>query len=126
MAGGFAVLKDVPKTLVYQLSTYRNQQQYVIPQRTIDRAPTAELAPDQKDEDSLPPYSVLDRILDCYLNQTQSIDEIVAQGFERDTVTKIVNLIRKSEYKRKQSAIGPHINHKSFGRDWRYPITNGF
>ena len=120
------VLKDVPKTLVYQLANYRNRLQSVIPQRTIDRPPTAELAPNQKDEDSLPPYSVLDRILDCYLNQTQSIAEITAQGFEHDLVTKVINMIHKSEYKRKQAAIGPHIRHKSFGKDWRYPITNGF
>lgn len=126
MAGGFAVLKDVPKTLVYQLAAYRNQLQQVIPQRTMDRPPTAELAPDQKDEDTLPPYSVLDKILDCYLNHTQSIDEITAKGFERDMVIKVVNMIHKSEYKRKQAAIGPRINHKSFGKDWRYPVTNGF
>lgn len=126
MAGGFAVLKDVPKTLVYQLATYRNQLHSVIPQRTIDRPPTAELAHDQKDEDSLPPYPVLDRILEYYLNQSFSLDEIVAQGFERDVVAKVIKLIHRSEYKRKQAAIGPHINHKSFGRDWRYPITSGF
>jgi NAD+ synthase (glutamine-hydrolysing) len=126
MAGGFAVLKDVPKTLVYQLATYRNQRHPVIPKRTIDRPPTAELAPDQKDEDSLPPYSVLDKILECYLNQSQSIDEIVAVGFERAIVTKVVNLIHKNEYKRRQAAIGPRINHSSFGKDWRYPMTNGY
>lgn len=126
MAGGFAVLKDVPKTLVYKLASYRNKLHPVIPQRTIDRPPTAELAPDQKDEDSLPPYSILDQILDCYLNQTQSIDEITAQGFPRDLVIKIVNMVRKCEYKRRQAAIGPRINHKSFGKDWRYPITNGY
>ncbi len=126
MAGGFAVLKDVPKTLVYQLSHYRNQQDNVIPRCIMDRPPTAELATDQKDEDSLPPYPVLDRILERYLNHSQSIDDIIAQGFERDIVTKVVNLIRKNEYKRRQAAIGPHINHKSFGKDWRYPLTNGF
>lgn len=126
MAGGFAVLKDVPKTLVYELANYRNRLEHVIPERTIHRPPTAELAPDQKDEDSLPPYSVLDRILESYLNHGNSIDQIVKEGFDRDVVTKIVNLIRRSEYKRKQAAIGPHINHKSFGKDWRYPITNGF
>lgn len=126
MAGGFAVLKDVPKTLVYQLSAYRNKISPVIPERTIHRPPTAELAPDQKDEDSLPPYSILDAILEKYLNQSQSIEEITAQGFDHDTVVKIVNMIRRNEYKRKQSAIGPRIDRKSFGRDWRYPITNGF
>lgn len=126
MAGGFAVLKDVPKTLVYELANYRNQLEPIIPLRIIDRPPTAELAPNQKDEDTLPPYSILDPILECYINKTQSIDEIVAQGFDREIVVKIVNLIHRNEYKRKQAAIGPHINHKSFGKDWRYPITNKF
>lgn len=126
MAGGFAPLKDVPKTVVYQLANYRNQLQPIIPQRTVERPPTAELAPNQKDEDSLPPYSILDKILDAYLNQGLSIDEIVADGFKRDMVTKVVKLIYRNEYKRRQSAIGPRINQKSFGKDWRYPITNGF
>ncbi len=126
MAGGFAVLKDVPKTLVYELARYRNQQQVIIPERTIVRPPSAELAPDQKDEDSLPPYSILDKILEAYLNQSQSLDDIIAQGFDATTVKRVINLIRKSEYKRRQSAIGPRINQKSFGRDWRYPVTNSF
>jgi NAD+ synthase (glutamine-hydrolysing) len=126
MAGGYAPLKDVPKTLVYQLANYRNQISAVIPQRTIERPPTAELAPDQKDEDSLPPYSILDRILECYLNECLGIEEIIARGFDRNTVIRIAGLIRRSEYKRKQSALGPRINHKSFGKDWRYPVTNGF
>ncbi|OGT37510.1 MAG: NAD+ synthase [Gammaproteobacteria bacterium RIFCSPHIGHO2_12_FULL_37_14] len=126
MAGGFAVLKDIPKTFIYKLVNYRNQLSLVIPQRTIERPPTAELAPNQKDEDCLPPYSILDEILYQYLNRSQSIDEIVAQGFKRDMVTKIVNLIRINEYKRQQAAVGPRINYKSFGDDWRYPITNGF
>jgi NAD+ synthase (glutamine-hydrolysing) len=126
MAGGFAVLKDVPKTLVYQLAAYRNQLSQVIPQSSIERAPTAELAFDQKDQDTLPPYPILDKILACYLDQTQSIDEIIAQGFEPELVIKIVNMLRKNEYKRRQAAIGPHIHHKSFCKDWRYPITNGF
>lgn len=126
MAGAFAVLKDVPKTMVYELAKYRNEKNMVIPERTISRAPTAELAKDQKDEDTLPPYSVLDKILECYLDQSMSIDEIVAKGFTRELVVKIINMVQKSEYKRKQSAMGPHIHHKSFGRDWRYPVTNGF
>ncbi|SRR5579883_1466653 len=126
MAGGFAVLKDVPKTLVYQLAHYRNQLSAVIPERTLNRAPTAELAANQKDEDSLPPYSVLDKILECYLNHGQSVDDIIAQGFDPEVVRKVVNLVLKSEYKRKQAAIGTHINHKSFGKDWRYPLTNRF
>ena len=126
MAGGFAVLKDVPKTVIYRLAKYRNRIQAVIPTRTIERPPTAELASNQKDEDTLPPYSVLDPILEYYLNQSQSIDDIVAQGFDRALVTKVVDMIHKSEYKRRQSAIGPRINQKSFGRDWRYSVTNEF
>lgn len=126
MAGGFSVLKDIPKTLVYELANYRNQIKAIIPTRTIERAPSAELAPNQKDQDSLPPYSVLDQILFAYLNESKSIEDIIALGWEREVVIKIVNLIRKNEYKRKQATIGPHINHKSFGKDWRYPLTNGF
>ncbi len=126
MVGGLAVLKDVPKTVVYRLADYRNQIKAVIPQRIIDRAPTAELAPDQKDEDSLPPYPILDKILELYINQEQSIENIVAQGFDRDITIKIINLIKKSEYKRRQAPIGIRINHKAFGRDRRYPITSGF
>lgn len=126
MAGGFAVLKDVPKTLVYELAQYCNQLHPLIPERTIERPPTAELAPNQKDQDSLPPYPILDQILYAYLNQGSGIEEIVAQGFDKETVIKIVNLIRRNEYKRRQGAIGTHINHTSFGKDWRYPITNGF
>lgn len=126
MAGGFAVLKDIPKTLVYQLAAYRNQLQPVIPQRTLERPPTAELAPNQKDEDSLPPYSVLDEILYHYLNQSLSVEEMIELGFEAAVVEKVVKLIHRNEYKRRQAAIGTHVNHKSFGRDWRYPITNGF
>lgn len=126
MAGGFAVLKDIPKTMVYTLANYRNQLSDVIPNRTIHRPPTAELAPNQKDEDCLPPYSILDKILYAYLNQSQGLDEIVSQGFDRAIVTKVIQLIHKNEYKRRQAAIGPRINYKSFGKDWRYPITNGF
>lgn len=126
MAGGFAVLKDIPKTLVYELAHFRNRTQYVIPQRTIERAPTAELAPNQKDEDSIPPYSILDKILEHYLNESKTIEEIVSKGFDLAVVKKIVTLIHKNEYKRQQSAVGPRINHKSFIRDWRYPISNGF
>lgn len=124
MAGGFAPLKDVPKMLVYELAHYRNTISKRIPLRTIERAPSAELSPNQKDEDTLPPYSELDSILEAYLNNGSNINDIVASGHERDTVTKIVNMIRKNEYKRKQAAIGPRINHKSFGKDWRYPATN--
>ena len=126
MAGGFAVLKDVLKTQVYQLAAYRNQIHSVIPQRIIHRPPSAELAPDQKDEDSLPPYAALDKILEHYLTQQQSVEEIIAQGFKPEVVKKVVTLIRKSEYKRRQAPPGIRINNKAFGRDRRYPITSGF
>lgn len=126
MCGGLAVLKDIPKTMVYHLSHYRNQVSAVIPQRTLDRAPTAELAPDQKDEDTLPPYPVLDKLLDLYLNQELGIDDIIEQGFDRDTITRVVQMISRNEYKRRQSAIGIRINHKAFGKDRRYPITSGY
>lgn len=125
MAGGFDVLKDVPKTLVTRLAQLRNQTHPVIPQRTITRAPTAELAPDQKDEDSLPPYEILDKILELYLNQEQSAQAIIEQGFDPAIVEKVIRLIKQSEYKRRQAPVGPRINHKAFGRDRRYPITSG-
>jgi NAD+ synthase (glutamine-hydrolysing) len=126
MAGGYAVLKDVPKTLVYRLADYRNKVSPVIPQRIIDRPPTAELAPDQTDQDTLPPYDVLDEILLLYLNLEQSVEQIVAQGFARDMVEKVVKMVKRNEYKRRQSPLGGRINHTAFGRDRRYPVTSGF
>lgn len=126
MCGGLAVLKDIPKTLVYRLANYRNQISSVIPQRIIDRPPTAELAPNQLDVDTLPPYDILDKILELYLNQEKSIEDIVTLGFDETMVKKIVNSINKNEFKRRQAAIGIRINHKAFGRDRRYPITSGF
>jgi NAD+ synthase (glutamine-hydrolysing) len=126
MAGGFAVLKDVPKTWVYRLVGYRNRIQKLIPQRVIDRAPSAELAPNQKDSDTLPPYPVLDKILELYLNQGLSAEDIIAHGHERALVSTIISFINRSEYKRRQAAVGTRINHTAFGRDRRYPITNGF
>ncbi len=126
MAGAFAVLKDVFKTEVYALARYRNQLNSVIPERIITRAPSAELSYDQRDEDSLAPYPVLDDILARYLNQHQSKRGIIAAGHAPALVEKIIQLVRNSEYKRRQSAIGPHINHHSFGKDWRYPITNRY
>lgn len=126
MAGGFAVLKDIPKTLVYRLAHYRNQISPVIPSRIIERAPSAELAPNQKDQDSLPPYNVLDQILELYINQEKSTDEIIQQGFDAATVKKIVSLINRNEYKRRQAPVGVRINHKAFSRDRRYPITTGY
>ncbi len=124
--GALAVLKDIPKTWVYRLTDYRNNLDPIIPQSIVVRPPTAELAPNQKDEDTLPPYGILDKILDLYLNQEQGVSDIIAQGFDAQVVEKVVKLIKNSEYKRRQCPIGIRINHKSFGKDWRYPITNGF
>ncbi len=126
MAGGFAVLMDVPKTMVYTLARYRNQLSAAIPEATLTRAPTAELAPNQKDEDSLPPYSLLDQILDLYLNQEKSLEEIIALGFNKEIVTKVARSIAQNEYKRRQAPVGVRLNLKAFGKDRRYPITSGF
>ena len=126
MAGGFDVLKDVPKTLVFKLSEYRNTRGYVIPQRVIDRPPSAELAPDQVDEDSLPPYDELDRILELYIEHDKSAEAIVQEGFAQDTVYRVLRLVDINEYKRRQAAIGVRITPRGFGRDRRYPITNGW
>jgi NAD+ synthase (glutamine-hydrolysing) len=126
MVGGFAPLKDIPKMMVYALATYRNSIHPVIPQRTIERAPSAELAPDQRDEDALAPYPILDAILEYYLNDGMSAAAITAKGFDPSLVAKVIRLIHRNEYKRRQGAIGPRINSKSFGKDWRYPITHGF
>jgi len=128
MAGGFAVIKDVPKTVVYRLSEYINEKsgREIIPQSTIDRPPTAELRPDQKDEDSLPPYSVLDPIVHLYVEEDKSPYEIIAEGFDPETVHEVVKLIDWSEYKRRQAPPGVKITPKSFGRDRRLPITNRY
>ncbi|MEE9356299.1 MAG: NAD+ synthase [Methylococcaceae bacterium] len=126
MAGGFAPLKDVPKMLVYQLAEYRNSLSPVIPERVITRPPSAELAPDQLDEDSLPPYSVLDPILQLYIEQDQSIEQIIAAGFTRDDVIRAIRLVDRNEYKRRQSPPGIRISPRAFGRDRRYPITSGY
>ena len=126
MAGGFDVLKDVPKTLVYALARRRNGRSTVIPERVIDRPPSAELAPDQKDEDSLPPYDVLDRILHLYIEEDRSADSIVAEGMARDQVEQVIRLIDLNEYKRRQSPVGVRITRRGFGKDWRYPITSAW
>jgi NAD+ synthase (glutamine-hydrolysing) len=135
MAGGFAVIKDVAKTLVYRLSEWKNRQPTrradgstgpVIPERIITRPPSAELRPDQKDQDSLPPYDVLDAILARYMEDDWSIDAIVEAGFDRATVERVTRLIKINEYKRRQAPIGIRITHRAFGRDWRYPITSKF
>ena len=127
MAGGFAVIKDVAKTLVYRLAEWKNAQgAEVIPRRIITRPPSAELRPDQKDQDSLPPYEVLDAILARYMEDDQGIDEIVAAGYPAADVERVTRLIKVNEYKRRQAPIGIRITHRGFGRDWRYPITSKF
>ncbi len=123
MAGGFAVLKDVSKTWVYRLSRYRNWQGRVIPERIITRAPSAELRPNQTDQDSLPPYDVLDGIMACYVENNQSIPEIVQKGYAESDVRRVVKLVRIAEYKRRQAPVGVRITDRAFGKDWRYPIT---
>lgn len=124
MAGGFALLKDVSKCLVYRLARYRNSLSSVIPERVITRAPSAELSPDQQDADSLPPYEILDEVLRLYVEEEQSAQRIIAQGFEQEMVMRILRLVDISEYKRRQAALGPRISKRSFGSDRRYPVTN--
>jgi NAD+ synthetase len=126
MAGGFGVLKDLSKTLVYRLARYRNELGRVIPERIITRAPSAELRANQTDQDSLPPYDVLDAILEAYVEQDRSPAEIVALGFAPQDVRKVVRLIKLSEYKRRQSAVGIRVTPRGFGKDWRYPITSAW
>ena len=132
MAGGFAVIKDLAKTLVFKMAHWRNAHDPYgtgaspIPERIIARPPSAELRPDQKDQDSLPPYEVLDAIVDRYMENDQSIETIVAAGFERADVEKVTRLIKLNEYKRRQAPVGIRVTHRSFGKDWRYPITNRF
>jgi NAD+ synthase (glutamine-hydrolysing) len=132
MAGGFAVIKDLAKTLVFKMAHWRNAHDpydtcvQPIPERIITRPPSAELRPDQKDQDSLPPYEVLDAIVDRYMENDQSIETIVAAGFARADVEKVTRLIKINEYKRRQAPVGIRVTHRSFGKDWRYPITNRF
>jgi len=126
MAGGFAPIKDVPKTLVYRLAAYRNSLSPVIPLRVLERPPSAELAPDQKDQDSLPPYEVLDPILQRYIEQDQSVADIIAAGFDEIMVRRVTRLVDVNEYKRRQGPPGVRITRRAFGRDRRYPLTSGF
>jgi len=126
MAGGFAILKDVPKTTVFRLAAFRNRISPAIPQRVIDRPPSAELAEDQKDTDSLPPYDVLDPILEMYIEQDQCADDIIATGYEASTVQRVIGLVNRNEYKRRQASPGVRISQRAFGRDRRYPITSGY
>jgi NAD+ synthase (glutamine-hydrolysing) len=135
MNGGFAPIKDCSKMLVYRLCRYRNalaqsRDEYagqdMIPARVIEREPTAELRPDQKDTDSLPPYAVLDAILEAFIEEDLSVDEIVARGFDRAVVGRVLDLVKRNEYKRRQAPPGIRVSRRAFGRDWRYPITNGY
>jgi NAD+ synthase (glutamine-hydrolysing) len=126
MAGGFAVIKDVAKTLVYRLSNYRNTLGEVIPRRIIERPPSAELRPGQTDQDSLPPYEVLDAIMSAYMEHNLSAAEIVAGGQREEDVARVVGLIKRNEYKRRQAPVGIRITQRGFGKDWRYPITSKY
>jgi NAD+ synthase (glutamine-hydrolysing) len=126
MAGGFAVIKDLTKTLVYRLARYRNGRSAVIPERILERAPSAELRANQTDQDSLPPYELLDAVIEQYMEQDASVAQIIATGLAEADVRRIVRLIRLSEYKRRQAPVGIRVTHRAFGRDWRYPITNRF
>jgi len=126
MAGGFAPIKDCSKMLVYRLAAYRNSLGPAIPQRVIDRPPSAELRHDQKDSDSLPPYEVLDPILEAFIEEDLTVDEIQARGFDRATVGKVLDLVKRNEYKRRQAPPGVRVSRRAFGRDWRYPVTNGY
>lgn len=126
MAGGYAVIKDIVKTLVYRLSNWRNSKGRVIPQRVIDRAPSAELKPDQTDQDTLPPYEVLDVVVEKYMERDMTPEAIASLGYDIEAVRQVVRLIRVNEYKRRQAPPGVRITPRSFGKDWRYPITSGF
>lgn len=126
MAGGFAVLKDVLKTQVYALARYRNRLSAVIPERVITRPPSAELAENQTDQDSLPDYAILDAIIKAYMENDLAAEEIIQMGFSASDVNKVIRLIKRNEYKRRQAAPGVKISPRAFGRDWRYPITSGF
>jgi NAD+ synthase (glutamine-hydrolysing) len=126
MAGGFAPIKDCTKSQVYRLARYRNSISPVIPERVIERPPSAELKPDQKDTDSLPPYDVLDAILDALMIDDLSVHDIADRGFDKQTVGEILSMVRRNEYKRRQAPPGVRITRRAFGRDWRYPITSGY
>ncbi|MGE0114837.1 MAG: NAD+ synthase [Steroidobacteraceae bacterium] len=126
MAGGFAPIKDCSKLMVYRLARYRNALSAVIPQKVIDRPPSAELRPDQKDTDSLPPYEILDVILELFIESDLSVDEIAAKGYDRAVVGRVLQMVKRNEYKRRQAPPGVRVSNRAFGRDWRYPITSGY
>jgi NAD+ synthase/NAD+ synthase (glutamine-hydrolysing) len=126
MAGGFAVIKDIFKTFVYRLCRYRNGMSEVIPKRILTRAPSAELKPDQTDQDSLPPYEVLDGIIDAYMVQDLAPREIIARGYGEHDVRRVVAMLKRNEYKRRQAPVGIRVTERGFGKDWRYPITSRY
>ena len=126
MAGGFAPIKDCSKTLVYELARYRNTLGEAIPERVITRPPSAELRPDQKDSDSLPDYDILDPILEAFIEDDLSVAEITERGFDRAVVIRVLEMVKRNEYKRRQAPPGVRISRRAFGRDWRYPITSGY
>jgi NAD+ synthase (glutamine-hydrolysing) len=126
MAGGFAVIKDILKTLVFRLSRWRNTVSPVIPERIIDRPPSAELRANQTDQDSLPPYEILDAIISRYMEEDATVESVIADGYDQATVERVARLIRINEYKRRQAPVGIRVSRRAFGRDWRYPITNCF
>src|SRR6266478_642972 len=126
MAEDFAPSKDCSNLLVYRLAAYRNTLGRVIPQSVIERPPSAELRHEQRDSDSLPPYEILDPILEAFIEEDLSVDEIEARGFDRATVGRVLDLVKRNEYKRRQAPPGVRVSRRAFGRDWRYPITNGY
>jgi len=126
MAGGFAPIKDCTKTMVKKLASYRNTISEVIPKRVIEREPSAELSENQKDSDTLPPYEILDPILEAFIEEDLSVEEIVDLGFDRTTVIRVLEMVKRNEYKRRQTPPGVRISNRAFGRDWRYPITSGY
>jgi NAD+ synthase (glutamine-hydrolysing) len=126
MAGGFAILKDVPKTWVYRLTRWRNREEEIIPQRVIDKPPSAELRESQLDTDSLPPYEILDPIIEAYVEEDRSPEEIEDQGFDGQVVRRVVEMIDGAEYKRRQAAPGIRISQRAFGKDRRLPITSRY
>lgn len=126
MAGGFSPLKDIPKLLVYELAKLKNEHEIVIPERIIDRPPSAELRNDQKDEDSLPPYDILDPILEMYIEQDKSPQQIIESGHHKEHVLPVIDLVDQSEFKRRQAPPGVKISKRAFGKERRYPITSGY
>jgi NAD+ synthase (glutamine-hydrolysing) len=126
MAGGFAPIKDCSKSLVYELARYRNTLGEAIPERVITRPPSAELRPNQQDTDSLPSYDILDPILEAFIEDDLSVAEITARGYDRAVVVRVLEMVKRNEYKRRQAPPGVRISRRAFGRDWRYPITSGY